>query len=372
MQLNVGENIKKYRREMGLTQEELADAFGLTVGAVSKWESGSTIPDIYTLADLADFFNVSMDVLLGYSISSKSVDDIIKHLQGLVKESRFDEAMAEAEKALIRYPANFKIINSAAHTYYVASALGENGEQRERTIELFELALKYLSQNTDPDESEFSIRMKIAELKSVDSPEEALEEFQRINYLGIADIHIAMIQMNNGQPDEALERYTKVLVSVLIRSLQLAGNMSIGLLQSGKKKNIREAVELLDWCIAMFDGVSNGKISYLTKMKVAMLMIRAMSYACLSDMENMRTSVDEAYAVAREYDRHPTNNIDGRVKFWHAGKDYKPALYDQLGQSAVDGIDTLFTQDDYDLPKEILSKIAKAKDYWDSIKPGKE
>ncbi len=51
MQLNLSENIKRCRKEMGLTQEELAD-----------------------------FFNISVDVLLGYSISSKSVNDIIQKL----------------------------------------------------------------------------------------------------------------------------------------------------------------------------------------------------------------------------------------------------------------------------------------------------
>ena len=55
MQLNLHENIKKYRKEMGLTQEALAEAFGVTVGAVSKWESGNTVPDIVTLMELADF-----------------------------------------------------------------------------------------------------------------------------------------------------------------------------------------------------------------------------------------------------------------------------------------------------------------------------
>ena len=72
MQLSIGENIKKYRKEMDLTQEELAEAFGVTIGAVSKWESGSTVPDILALVELADFFSISMDVLLGYSVSSKS------------------------------------------------------------------------------------------------------------------------------------------------------------------------------------------------------------------------------------------------------------------------------------------------------------
>ena len=68
MRLELSQNIKKYRKEMSLTQEELAETFGVTVGAVSKWESGSTVPDIMTMMELADFFNVSMDVLLGYNL----------------------------------------------------------------------------------------------------------------------------------------------------------------------------------------------------------------------------------------------------------------------------------------------------------------
>jgi DNA-binding XRE family transcriptional regulator len=43
MQLKLNENIKKYRKSMNLTQEELAEAFGVTVGAVSKWESACEI-----------------------------------------------------------------------------------------------------------------------------------------------------------------------------------------------------------------------------------------------------------------------------------------------------------------------------------------
>ena len=45
MQHNLNENIKKYRKEMNLTQADLAEAFGITEGAVSKWESGNTVPE---------------------------------------------------------------------------------------------------------------------------------------------------------------------------------------------------------------------------------------------------------------------------------------------------------------------------------------
>ncbi len=40
MVIKIGENIRKYRKELSLTQEQLAEAVGVTIGAVSKWESG--------------------------------------------------------------------------------------------------------------------------------------------------------------------------------------------------------------------------------------------------------------------------------------------------------------------------------------------
>ena len=99
MQHNLNENIKKYRKEMNLTQADLAEAFGITEGAVSKWESGNTVPDISILMDLADFFDISVDTLLGYSISSKSIDSITDKLKKLLDEGEYDEAIKASESA---------------------------------------------------------------------------------------------------------------------------------------------------------------------------------------------------------------------------------------------------------------------------------
>ena len=369
MLLNIGENIRKYRKEMGLTQEELAEAFGITVGAVSKWESGSTIPDIVTLVELADFFSISMDVLLGYAMSSKSIEDIVEKLNMLVKENKHDDAISEADKALVRYPGNFKVILHCAKTYHVVSAVNGKAEYVKKTIALYETALKYISQNTDPDESEFSIRLNIAELKSRDDPKDALEELQRINYLGVADVDIAMILMNTDQLDEALERYTKVLVSILIKSLQLSSNMAAGLVKTGKRTNFKEASDVLDWCLSLLEMTSNGQTSYLSKIKVILLVMKAMCLSCLDDLENMRSCIDKAYLLAKEYDRNPTNEIAGKIKFWHGGKEYKPTMYDELGQNAVMGIDALFSQEESrKMPESVTVKIETAKKYWDELK----
>lgn len=368
MQLNLSDNIKKFRKEMDLTQEGLAEAFGVTVGAVSKWESGSTVPDIMTLLELADFFNISMDVLLGYNISSKSIDDITARMSRLLKERRYDEAITEADKALVRYPGNFKIIYHSAVTYNVVAATTKFRKYKQKTIELYQQALKYISQNDDPDVSEFAIRRQLAEIKSEDHPEESLEELGRINYMGITDVNIATILMNMGKDKEAMERNTRVLVSILVKCTQFASNSAIVFMKSGKSKDMREAVSVLDWCNTIYEATGTGKISYLTKMQAVLMILKAMCLSCLKDYSEMRLTIDNAYKLARAFDEEPTNDIYQRIKFWHAGDDYKPTLYDELGQGAVEAIDDMFSQEPDPLPVSVTKKMDEALKYWKKIK----
>ena len=61
----IGKNIVMLRKELGLTQEQLANALGISYQAVSKWETGNACPDISMLPLLADLFSVSVDALIG-------------------------------------------------------------------------------------------------------------------------------------------------------------------------------------------------------------------------------------------------------------------------------------------------------------------
>ena len=59
------ENLREFRKEKGYSQEELSVKLGVTRQTVSKWENGSAMPDLKKLTELAEFFEVSMDELLG-------------------------------------------------------------------------------------------------------------------------------------------------------------------------------------------------------------------------------------------------------------------------------------------------------------------
>ena len=68
--MSLGNNIKKYRRDLGMTQEELAGILCITGQAVSKWESGAGLPDVTQIVPLAQALNVSTDALFGFNAES--------------------------------------------------------------------------------------------------------------------------------------------------------------------------------------------------------------------------------------------------------------------------------------------------------------
>ncbi len=64
--MKTGEVISKRRKELGLTQNQLAKSLNISFQAISKWENGTTFPDIAMLPKLAAALNTTVDALLGY------------------------------------------------------------------------------------------------------------------------------------------------------------------------------------------------------------------------------------------------------------------------------------------------------------------
>lgn len=68
MKNTIGNNIKKLRKESGITQEQIASKLCISRQALSNCETGKRIPDIYELIVLADLFEVSLDTIVGRKI----------------------------------------------------------------------------------------------------------------------------------------------------------------------------------------------------------------------------------------------------------------------------------------------------------------
>ena len=80
MNINIAGNLKRLRKQRNLTQEDLANFIGVSFQAVSKWECGDGYPDITILPTLANFFEVTLDELVGMNEikDAKKLDEIKK------------------------------------------------------------------------------------------------------------------------------------------------------------------------------------------------------------------------------------------------------------------------------------------------------
>ena len=94
--LHFSENITRLRQAQGLTQEVLADHIGVTKASVSKWERGQSLPDAPVLAELASFFGVTLDELVGYEpqLGREQIRRIYRELAEDFAKKPFAEVMA--------------------------------------------------------------------------------------------------------------------------------------------------------------------------------------------------------------------------------------------------------------------------------------
>lgn len=82
----VSNSIKKLREERGMTQDELAEKLNVTRQAVSNWETGKTQPDIETLTQLAEIFDVSVERIIYGRESKEKIVHITRDVQVGPKE----------------------------------------------------------------------------------------------------------------------------------------------------------------------------------------------------------------------------------------------------------------------------------------------
>ena len=90
-QVKIGEFLRELRKERGLTQEQLAEQFNTSRRSVSRWETGSNMPDVGLLIEIADFFDVDIREIIDGERKSENME---KEKETLKKVAEY----ADAEK----------------------------------------------------------------------------------------------------------------------------------------------------------------------------------------------------------------------------------------------------------------------------------
>ena len=83
---NIRNNIQRLRRERNITQDILAAALEISVQAISKWETGASLPDIMQLPRIAEFFGVTIDYLFYHAGNEKDDKETVMIKAGLPED----------------------------------------------------------------------------------------------------------------------------------------------------------------------------------------------------------------------------------------------------------------------------------------------
>lgn len=108
MNLLIGENIRRLRRQRDLTQEEVAVHLGISPQSISKWERADGYPDITMLPSLANYFSISIDELIGMDKMAKTqkYDEIIDLWKENNRKGRHRDNVSLMRKSLKLFPNN--------------------------------------------------------------------------------------------------------------------------------------------------------------------------------------------------------------------------------------------------------------------------
>lgn len=335
MTISIDKNIRAFRKERKLTQEQLAEALGVTVGAVSKWESGSSIPDIMLIVELADFFETSVDVLLGYKWLSESLKRTVDQIRLLRNEKRFDEAAVAAEKALKKHPNSFDIVYQCAVMYQLRGVELNCEKSYKRSLALLERALELIDQNTDEHINRWTIRNNIASVYlHLNQNEKALELLKQNNAEGLNDCLIGyVLAVAEKKSDEALPHLSSWFISALVKLMRMVVSYANAYEQ---KQDYDSAIDIISWMQNALKGLEqDGKVSYLDRMEVRLLSANIHLALKKGDVERAKSFLTEAIAVAERFDLSPEYGFS-KMKFFH-GKDVKTA-FDDFGKSAKNGL----------------------------------
>ena len=148
MKLNIGETIKKLRKEREITQEEFAEVLGVSCQSVSRWENNSCYPDIELIPVIASFFGISTDKLMGIDeiTEKENIEKYLERFQKAISKGELDECIAIAREGVKEYPNSYILLDKLMYALFASGDDDGNIPEWKENMEKYDAEITMLGE----------------------------------------------------------------------------------------------------------------------------------------------------------------------------------------------------------------------------------
>lgn len=260
--MSMAQVIHQKRKELGYTQEQVANFLGVTTPAVNKWEKGQTYPDIAILPVLARLLKTDLNTLMCFqeSLTKEEIYHYIKQYTDMIETDGFAAAFQAAMDKIKEYPHCTELIHTITTVFDGALIMsGMTDEQKQSYQEQIFSLYERLAESDDPktaNGANFMLASKLIQKEEYENAQVILNRMPEWDALDKRGMQ-AEVWAKTGKPTEAAKLLERTLLLnfqqnqvTLISLVQIAmregdEQMAMALAECGKKES--EAFGLWDY-----------------------------------------------------------------------------------------------------------------------------
>lgn len=230
--INISKIISDKRREKGVTQEQLADYIGISKASVSKWETGQSYPDITFLPQLASYFNISIDDLMGYTpqMTKEDIKALYHKKSSDFSNRAFHEVWEECQEIIKKYYSCYPLLMQMAVLLCNHCMLAGNQKTQMTVLEVAAgLCEKIQSESGDIWLSKEAVSLEATCYLMMGQPQATIEILgETIRPLSNDDVGVAQAYVMLGDTKKAdrvlqisIYQHLLILINTLVSLLQI-------------------------------------------------------------------------------------------------------------------------------------------------------
>lgn len=240
--------VKEKRKELGLTQEQVANYLGVSTPAVSKWEKGVSYPDVVLMPPLARLLETDLNTLMCFreELTRKEIVLFMNKVTEVTRKEGFEQGYALAMEKVREYPGSVELIHEIAMLLQGLLMMTECSFEKKETYngyitQLYERVAK--SENPEfVHRAKYMLASSLIVSGEYDRAKEMLDTLPEYNALDKRDLQ-ARLLMEQGKNDEAARILERKLMTNLQNNQMLLDNLAKIAVKEGEEQHADSLAE---------------------------------------------------------------------------------------------------------------------------------